>query len=59
MDSEGDKVLYNASCNDDNDDNSNGDNENNLLKNCCDVKRLWIFYIGSSLLITLTLVLIG
>ena len=25
----------------------------------CDVKRLWIFYVGSSLLLTLTLVLIG
>ena len=29
------------------------------LITCCDVKRLWIFYVGSSLLITLTLVLIG
>ena len=29
------------------------------LTTCCDVKRLWIFYMGSSLLITLTLVLIG
>ena len=29
------------------------------LTTCCDVKRLWIFYVGSSLLITLTLVLIG